>query len=114
MVNAIICSMLAVSSTSARTKAASPLARRIASATRSPPSALMSARTTLAPSRAKVRAVASPMPDAAPLISATLFASLMEGTPTPQWGTDLGSGGRSLGLFQDLFHLPAREGVQLA
>src|SRR5438045_9495789 len=37
----------------------------------------MSATTTLAPSRAKIRAMLAPIPDAAPVISATLFSSLM-------------------------------------
>src|SRR5437762_479051 len=37
----------------------------------------MSATTTLAPSRAKIRAMLAPIPDAAPVISATLFSSLI-------------------------------------
>src|SRR3954467_5990065 len=37
----------------------------------------MSAIATLAPSRAKIRAMLAPMPDAPPVINATLFSSLM-------------------------------------
>src|SRR4051794_7050409 len=37
----------------------------------------MSATATLAPSRAKIRAMLAPMPEAPPVISATLFSSLM-------------------------------------
>src|SRR6266478_4307238 len=49
----------------------------IASATRRPSSSSTSAITTWAPSRANMRAVAAPMPDAAPEMMATLSASLI-------------------------------------
>src|SRR5271169_2825055 len=49
----------------------------MASATCRPSRSSTSAITTLAPSRANMRAVAAPMPDAAPEMMATLFASLM-------------------------------------
>jgi hypothetical protein len=47
------------------------------SATCRPSCSSTSPITTLAPSRANMRAVAAPMPDAAPEMMATLFASLM-------------------------------------
>src|SRR5215469_18540086 len=50
----------------------------IAAATSPPSRSSTSAITTLAPSRAKRRAVAAPMPDAAPETIATLFANLMD------------------------------------
>ena len=53
----------------------------IASATRRPSSSSTSAITTLAPSRANMRAVAAPMPDAAPEMMATLSASLIAVLP---------------------------------
>src|ERR1700751_1642564 len=45
--------------------------------TRRPSSSSTSATTTLAPSRAKMRAMLAPMPDAAPVIRATLSPSLI-------------------------------------
>ena len=51
---------------------ARPPAAAIASATRMAPASFTSATTTLAPSAASRRAVASPMPDAAPVTTATL------------------------------------------
>src|SRR5712671_5714217 len=53
----------------------------IASATCRPSCSSTSAITTLAPSRANMRAVAVPMPDAAPEMMATLSASLMAVLP---------------------------------
>src|SRR3990167_1527988 len=54
-----------------------------------PPSSPISARTTWAPSRAKRRAVAAPMPEAAPVITATLFSNRLRliGKP-PRSGED--------------------------
>src|SRR5690242_18676742 len=46
-----------------------------------PSSSRISATTTLAPSRAKIRAMLAPIPDAAPVISATLFSSLIDDPP---------------------------------
>src|SRR5215472_2379781 len=54
-------------------RAAAPMA----SATWRPSCSSRSAITTLAPSRANIRAVAAPMPDAEPEMTATLFASLI-------------------------------------
>src|SRR6516165_9831531 len=52
------------------------------SATTAPASSLStSATTTLAPSPAKIRAMLAPIPDAAPVISATLFSSLIDDPP---------------------------------
>src|SRR5438128_11056310 len=53
----------------------------MASATCRPSSSSTSAITTLAPSRANMRAVAAPMPDAAPEMMATLPASLIAVLP---------------------------------
>ena len=74
VVSATTAAQLSSSVTSSRAnRAAAP----IASATCLPSCSITSAMTTLAPSRANIRAVAAPMPDAAPDIMATLPASLM-------------------------------------
>src|SRR5438132_10986102 len=62
----------------------------IPSATCRPSCSSTSAITTLAPSRANRRAVAAPMPDAAPDMMATLPASLMAVLPLPQWCSTAG------------------------
>src|SRR6266853_3777622 len=54
-----------------------PFACVISAAIFLPSASSMSATTTLAPSRAKIRAMLAPIPDAAPVISATLFSSLI-------------------------------------
>jgi multisubunit Na+/H+ antiporter MnhE subunit len=54
---------------------AAPFAWVISAASFSPSSVSISAITTLAPSRAKIRAMLAPIPDAAPVISATLSSS---------------------------------------
>src|SRR5277367_4548498 len=63
--------------TSSRRNIAAPLALVMSATTRLPSSSSISATTTLAPSRAKIRAMLAPMPDAAPVISATLSSSLI-------------------------------------
>src|SRR5215472_2017032 len=68
---------LASSVTSRWWKRAVPLAATISATTLLPSSSSRSATTTVARSRAKMRAMLAPMPDAAPVISATLSASLM-------------------------------------
>src|SRR6266436_3636636 len=67
-------------------RAAAPMAP----ATCRPSCSSMSAITTLAPSRANRRAVAAPMPDAAPDMMATLPASLIAVLPLPQWCSTAG------------------------
>src|SRR5918996_5561811 len=62
--------------TSALTKRASPPACLIRSTVSSPPSTTTSATTTLAPSRAKARAEARPMPELPPVTSATFPLSM--------------------------------------
>src|SRR5215831_12035389 len=57
----------------------------MASATCRPSCSNTSAITTLAPSRANMRAVAAPMPDAAPEMTATLPASLIVVLPSLEW-----------------------------
>src|ERR1051326_4286546 len=72
-VNATVASRSASAVTSVwRNAAAAPSSRAIDS----PPSSLMSAMTTRAPSATKRRAVAAPMPEAAPVTIATLPSSL--------------------------------------
>src|SRR3984957_21203932 len=63
--------------TSARIAIASPPAVVIRRTVSSAPATLRSTTATLAPSRAKSTAVARPMPEPAPVMSATLFFSLM-------------------------------------
>src|SRR5687768_16283394 len=58
------------------TATASPPARLISSAVASAPAPLRSAQTTRAPSRANTLAVALPMPEAVPVIRATLPSTL--------------------------------------
>src|SRR6266478_8392432 len=67
-------------------RAAAPMA----SATCRPSCSSASAITTLAPSRANRRAVAAPMPDAAPEMMVTLPASLMAVLPLLQWCSTAG------------------------
>src|SRR3954469_21608461 len=62
-----------------------------ASAARLPPSGAMSAQTTCAPAPAKRRAVARPMPLAAPVITATRPSSRFMRTPSGGWS---GGGGQ--------------------
>ena len=50
-----------------------------------PPRRACRRSTTLAPSRAKIRAMLAPMPDAPPVISATLFSSLMRSPSLSPW-----------------------------
>jgi hypothetical protein len=69
-------------------KRASPLLDLIESATAWPSASSMSATMTLAPSRANSRAVAAPIPDAAPVTMATLSCKRM--------ASALGSGIRSV------------------
>src|SRR6266571_8639770 len=57
---------------------ASPLVSAICRAVASAPSTLMSAHITRAPSRAKLSAVALPIPDAAPVTTATLSFSRID------------------------------------
>src|SRR5438477_9085066 len=57
----------------------------MASATCRPSCSRTSAITTLAPSRANMRAVAAPMPDAAPEMMATFPASLIAVLPLVEW-----------------------------
>src|SRR5207302_10528212 len=63
--------------TSSLWKIAAPFALVISSAIFRPSSSSMSATTTLAPSPAKIRAMLAPMPEAPPVISATLSANLI-------------------------------------
>src|ERR1700757_5197843 len=63
--------------TSPAQKIALPPLPTIAAATRSPPAGLMSLTTTVAPSCAKRSAIPSPNPEAAPVTTASLPASLM-------------------------------------
>src|ERR1700676_2059345 len=58
-------------------KIAAPLACTISSTSLLPSPSSMSATTTLAPSPAKIRAMLAPMPEAPPVISATLLSSLI-------------------------------------
>src|SRR6516225_11072926 len=67
--------------TSRRRKIAAPFTRVMSATTPLPSSSSTSATTTLAPSRAKMRAMLAPMPDAAPVIRATLSSSLMTDLP---------------------------------
>src|SRR5260370_10254690 len=60
---------------------AAPFARVISSTSAFPSARSMSATTTLAPSPAKIRAMLAPMPEAAPVISATLLSSLIPCPP---------------------------------
>ena len=62
--------------TSVRKNDASPPSPRMRSAVASPSSALMSLTSTWAPAAANTRAVASPMPIAAPVTIATLPSSI--------------------------------------
>src|SRR5579883_2600774 len=70
------------SATSSRWKIAAPLLRVISATTALPSSSSRSATTTLAPSRAKIRAILAPMPEAAPVISATLLSSRIDDPPS--------------------------------
>src|SRR5215469_14675698 len=67
--------------TSRRMNSAVPLARVISAATWRPSSSSMSATTTFAPSLAKRRAVAAPMPEAAPVTIATFPSRRMLDPP---------------------------------
>src|SRR6516162_10098973 len=58
-------------------KIAAPLACVMSATTFLPSSSSTSATATLAPSRAKIRAMLAPMPEAPPVISATLPSSLI-------------------------------------
>ena len=64
--------------TSVRTKRARPPASVINETVLRPPSELMSATTTFAPSSAKSRQVARPMPEPPPVTMATLSLSRIE------------------------------------
>src|SRR6516162_722085 len=67
--------------TSRRRKIAAPFACVISPTTFLPSSSSISATATLAPSRAKIRAMLAPMPEAPPVISATLSSSLIRPLP---------------------------------
>src|SRR5271155_3569778 len=63
-------------------KTAAPFAFVMSATTCLPSSSSTSATTTLAPSRAKMRAMLAPIPDAAPVISATLSSNLIDLPPS--------------------------------
>src|SRR5688572_3789671 len=73
--------MLALSVTSMRNASAAPPSSTIASATRCASPMLMSHTATFAPSRANLTAVASPMPDAEPVMIATFPGKRMKPLP---------------------------------